>query len=398
MTERIGIIGGGIVGIAIARALSGRGLADVTVLEKEQRVAMHQTGHNSGVVHAGLYYAPGSLKAQLCQRGRVLTRDYCNEKNLPYRERGKLVVALTDDELPALANIESRSRANRVPGLRRLGPRVMRDVEPHAAGVAALHSPHTASVDFVAITEAMAEDVRSAGGRILVGHQATAITSRRGEVSVATTRDEFVFDRLIVCAGLHSDVVAGLAGAARAPKILPFRGEYWDLSAERQHLVRVMIYPVPDPRFPFLGVHFTRGVYDTVHVGPNAVPALAREGYGWNRVSLRDTAASIMWPGAWALARKHWLMGAKEIAASLIKPLYFQQARRFIPELRMDDLTAKTASGVRAQAWSLDGSLLDDFAIEKVGQVTLLRNAPSPAATSAMAIADYVLEHHVLGR
>jgi len=398
MTERIGIIGGGIVGIAIARALSSRGLAEVTVLEKEHRVATHQTGHNSGVVHAGLYYAPGSLKALLCQRGRVLTRDYCREKNLPYRELGKLVVAVTDHELPALANLESRSIANRVPGLRRLGPGEMRDIEPHVAGVAALYSPHTAAVDFVAITESMAEDIRSAGGRIVFGQEVTAIASGRAEVRVTTPQAEFVFDRLIVCAGLQSDVVAGLAGAAPAPKILPFRGEYWGLSASKQHLVRGMIYPVPDPRFPFLGVHFTRGVYDSIHVGPNAVPALAREGYGWNKVSFRDTAASIMWPGAWALARKHWLMGAKEIAGSLIKPLYFEQARRFVPELRMDDLTAKTASGVRAQAWSLDGSLLDDFVIEKVGRVTLLRNAPSPAATSAMAIADYVLEHHVLRR
>ena len=398
MTESIGVIGGGIVGIAIARALSTRGLADVTVLEKEQRVAMHQTGHNSGVVHAGLYYAPGSLKALLCQRGRVLTRDYCRERNLPYRELGKLVVALTEEELPALANIESRSVTNRVPGLRRLGADAMREVEPHVTGVAALHSPHTAVVDFAAITEAMAEDIRSAGGKILFGHEAVAITTERGRVRVTTSHAEFLFDRLIVCAGLQSDVVARLVGAAAAPAILPFRGEYWGLAAAKQHFVRGMIYPVPDPRFPFLGVHFTRGVYDTVHVGPNAVPALAREGYGWRKVSVKDTAASILWPGARALARKHWRMGAKEIAASLVKPLYFQQARRFIPELQMDDLTAKTAAGVRAQAWSRDGSLLDDFAIEEVGPVTLLRNAPSPAATSALAIADHLLEHHVLPR
>jgi L-2-hydroxyglutarate oxidase LhgO len=398
MTEQIGVIGGGIVGIAIARALSSRGPADVTVLEKEQRVAAHQTGHNSGVVHAGLYYAPGSLKAMLCQRGRVLTRDYCRERNLPYRELGKLVVAVTEDELPALADIESRSVANGVPGLRRLGADAMREVEPHVAGVAALHSPHTAVVDFAAITESMAEDIRAAGGRIMLGHEAVSITAERGKVRVTTSHAEFTFDRLIACAGLQSDVVAGLAGASPAPRILPFRGEYWDLSAAKQHFVRGMIYPVPDPRFPFLGVHVTRGVYDTIHVGPNAVPALAREGYRWSKVSFQDTAASIMWPGAMALARKHWRMGAQEIAASLIKPLYFRQARRFIPELHMDDLTAKTAAGVRAQAWSLDGSLLDDFAIEEMGPVTLLRNAPSPAATSAMAIADYVLEHHVLPR
>lgn len=282
----------------------------------------------------------------------MLTRDYCRDRNLPYRELGKLVVALKEDELPALANIESRSVANRVPGLRRLGADAMRDVEPHVAGVAALHSPHTAVVDFVAITEAMAEDIRSAGGQILFGHEAVAITTERGKVRVATSHAEFVFDRLIVCAGLHSDVVARLVGASAAPAILPFRGEYWGLSAAKQHFVKGMIYPVPDPRFPFLGVHFTRGVYDNIHVGPNAVPALAREGYGWSKVSVKDTAASILWP----------------------------------------------AAGVRAQAWSLDGSLLDDFAIETMGPVTLLRNAPSPAATSAMAIADHLLEHHVLPR
>ncbi len=273
------------------------------------------------------------------------------------------------------------------------GAGALREIEPHVTGVAALHSPQTAVVDFVAITEALADDVRSSGGQILFGHEAIAISTGQGKVRVTTGQAELVFDRLIVCAGLQSDVVAGLVGASPAPRILPFRGEYWGLAAAKQHFVRGMIYPVPDPRFPFLGVHFTRGVYDTIHVGPNAVPALAREGYGWNRVSFKDTAASVMWPGARALARQHWRMGAKEIAASLIKPLYYRQARRFIPELQIGDLTAKTAAGVRAQAWSLDGSLLDDFAIEQVGPVTLLRNAPSPAATSAMAIADHLLEH-----
>jgi L-2-hydroxyglutarate oxidase LhgO len=396
MTENIGIIGGGIVGIAVARALGIRGLGNITVLEKEHRVAMHQTGHNSGVAHAGLYYAPGSLKASLCARGRELTREFCAEKNLPYRELGKLVVALTEDELPALAAIESRSVMNKVPGLRRLDARELREIEPHAAGVAALHSPRTAVVDYSAITEAMADDVRACGGRILLGHEVTAITAGHGEVRVTTGHSELVFDRLIVCAGLQSDVVAGFLGASPAPKILPFRGEYWALSPAKQHLVNGMIYPVPDPRFPFLGVHFTRGVYDSIHVGPNAVPALAREGYTWTSFSGKDTLASLTWPGAGALARQHWRMGAKEIAASLIKRLYYQQARRFIPELHISDLTAKTAAGVRDQAWARDGSLLDDFAIDQVGPVTLLRNAPSPAATSSMAIADHLLEHHVL--
>jgi len=396
MTEKIGIIGGGIVGIAIARALAQRGIGEVTVVEKEHRVAMHQTGHNSGVVHAGLYYAPGSLKATLCARGRELTRDYCLEKNLPYREVGKLVVAVTPEELPALDNIESRSIANNVPGLRRLNAERIKDIEPHAAGVAALHSPHTAVVDYAAITEAMADDIRQAGGQILLGHEVTDIANSNGKVRVTTSAAELVFDHLIVCAGLQSDLVAQFVGASPSPKILPFRGEYWALSAAKQHLVQGMIYPVPDPSFPFLGVHFTRGVYDDVHVGPNAVPALAREGYSWTNISIKDTLALVTWPGAPSLAKQHWKMGLKEITASLIKPLYFKEASRFIPELEMGDLTAKTAAGVRAQAWASDGSLLDDFAIDQVGPVTLLRNAPSPAATSAMSIADHLIDHHVL--
>jgi L-2-hydroxyglutarate oxidase LhgO len=398
MTERIGVIGGGIVGIALARALTLRGDGDVTVLEKERRLALHQTGRNSGVVHAGLYYVPGSLKAQLCAQGRELTRDFCAEKHLPYREVGKLVVAGTDEERAALAVIEDRATTNGVPDLRRVDGSELREIEPHAAGVAALHSPHTAAVDYAAITEAMADDVRRAGGRILLGSEVTDIRREPGGVRVVTPTTDLRFDRLIVCAGLQSDVVAQYVGASPSPKILPFRGEYWELDPARQHLVRGMIYPVPDPRFPFLGVHFTRGVYDDVHVGPNAVPALAREGYSWGRISVKDTWASLRWPGAASLAREHWRMGAKEVTASVLKGLYFRDARRFIPELEMADLTHKTAAGVRAQAWDSSGALLDDFAVDQVGPVTLLRNAPSPAATSSMAIAEYLLDNYVLAR
>jgi L-2-hydroxyglutarate oxidase len=398
MTERIGVIGGGIVGIAIARALTQRGKGEVTVIEKERRLALHQTGHNSGVVHAGLYYAPGSLKAQLCALGRELIREFCAEKRLPYRQVGKLVVAVTDDERAALAVIEDRSIMNGVPGLRRVTGEEVRKIEPHAAGVSALHSPHTAAVDYAAITEAMADDVRQAGGRILLGSEVTAIWQEPGGVRVVTPTTDLHVDRLIVCAGLQSDVVAQFVGASPSPKILPFRGEYWELDPARQHLVRGMIYPVPDPRFPFLGVHFTRGVYDDVHVGPNAVPALAREGYSWGRISARDTWASLSWPGAAALAREHWQMGVKEVTASVFKRLYFEDARRFVPELEMKDLTRKVAAGVRAQAWDSSGALLDDFAVDQVGAVTLLRNAPSPAATSSMAIADYLLDNYVFAR
>ena len=395
MTQRIGIVGGGIVGVALARALTERG-DDVTVFEKEARLARHQTGHNSGVVHAGLYYAPRSLKATLCAAGRVRIREYCEQKGLPYREVGKLVVAVDESELGALAEIERRARANRVPDLARIeGQERLAEIEPHVAGVAAVHSPHTAVVDYAAITEAMGQDVRAAGGRILLGHEVTSVAVEGSRVRVRTPVSEDVLDRLVVCAGLQSDVVARLVGADPSPKILPFRGEYWELAPARTGLVRGMIYPVPDPRFPFLGVHFTRGVYDTVHVGPNAVPALAREGYSWLQWSARDTWESLRWPGAWPLAKKHWRMGVDEISASLIKSRWYRKARRFVPELTMKDLTRKTAAGVRAQAWGRDGALLDDFAVDRVGPVVVLRNAPSPAATSSMAIADHVIAHHL---
>lgn len=395
MAERIGVVGAGIVGLAIAQALSRTGNYDVTILEKESRVATHQTGHNSGVVHAGLYYQPGSLKAELCAMGRAMTREYCQEHSLPYKETGKLVVALNEDEIPRLDEIERRSTLNKVPDLARVSREKLREIEPHAAGIAALHSPHTAVVDYAAIAETMANQVRLAGGRVLLNQNVAAVESAGGTCMVSTTGGTHTFDRLVVCAGLHSDVIARLVGADEAPRILPFRGEYWALDPARSNLVNGMIYPVPDPAFPFLGVHFTRGVYDDVHVGPNAVPALAREGYSWGKISARELWEVLRWPGAGRLAKEHWKMGGKEIAASVLKPLYFRAAQAFIPELKLSDLTRKTMAGVRAQAWAKDGTLLDDFAVDQVGPITLLRNAPSPAATSAMAIADHVLSNYL---
>lgn len=395
-SERIAIIGGGILGIALARELTLRGLAEVTVFEKEDRLAAHQTGHNSGVVHAGLYYKPGSLKAQLCAIGRTRIRDFCRERDLPYREVGKLVVAVDESELEPLAEIERRSKENAVPELTRIDDvGRMREIEPHVAGIAAVHSPRTAIVDYAAITEAMAQDVRAAGGRVLLSHEVTGLVEEQGRVRVVSPDLEEEFDRVIACAGLQSDLVAALVGADPSPKILPFRGEYWKLAPEANDLCRGMIYPVPDPRFPFLGVHFTRGVYDDVHLGPSAVPALAREGYDWRTFSFKDTWASLTWPGAWPLLRKHWYMGIDEVSASLIKRRYFEKARRFVPELSMKDMVSKSAAGVRAQAWGRDGSLLDDFAVDQIGRVTVLRNAPSPAATSSMAIADYLIDHYL---
>jgi L-2-hydroxyglutarate oxidase LhgO len=392
---RIAVIGGGIVGVAIARELAGRG-DEITVFEKESRLAQHQTGRNSGVVHAGLYYKPGSLKAELCAQGRIRIREYAEMKNLPYREVGKLVVAVDESELPALDDIERRARENGVPDIARLtGQAALSDIEPHVAGVAAVHSPHTAAVDYAAITEAMAQDVRAAGGRILLSQRVGGLRSENGGMRIITQSMDERFDRVVVCGGLQSDELAALAGADRSPAILPFRGEYWAMHPRRADMVRGMIYPVPDPRFPFLGVHFTRGVYDDVHIGPNAVPALAREGYSWRQISARDTLRSMRWPGALPLAKQHWRMGVDEISSSLMKALYFRKARRFIPELRMSDLTHKTAAGVRAQAWGRRGELVDDFAIDSIGPVTVLRNAPSPAATSSMAIASWVIRNHL---
>lgn len=386
-----GVVGAGIVGLAVARALALRG-DGVTVFEKEDRVAAHQTGHNSGVVHAGIYYAPGSLKARLCARGRIAIRDFCLERGLPYRELGKLVVAVDESELPAFDALEGRATSNGVPGLTRIDAAGIRDIEPAVAGVGALHSPHTAVVDYVAIAQAMADDVRDAGGEVLLNATVTGIRVEPRGVVVETAAGARTVDRLVVCAGLQSDVVAALVGADASPRILPFRGEYWELDPARADLVRGMVYPVPDPRFPFLGVHFTRGFDDHVHVGPNAVPALAREGYRWRDVSVRDTWGSLTWPGAWPLARKHWRMGVYETWGSLSKSAYYRRARRFVPALEPRDLTRKTAAGVRAQAWGRDGSLLDDFAIDTVGPISVLRNAPSPAATSSIAIAEHLLE------
>ncbi len=398
MEQHIGIIGGGILGIAIARAITLQTGYRVSVLEKESLLASHQTGRNSGVVHAGLYYQPGSLKAQLCARGKALTREYCQEHALPYRALGKLVVALGDDQLGRLADMEQRAIANQVPGLARLSRDELVQIEPHVSGVAALHSPQTAAVDYGAITRSMATEIEAAGGQILLNSEVTAVKVSDQICLVSTKESTYRFDQLIVCAGLQSDVIARMVGADPSPKILPFRGEYWVLSKSSASMVNGMIYPVPDPRFPFLGVHFTRGVDDKVHVGPNAVPALAREGYDWKTFSFKDTMESLRWPGASSLVKKYWKMGATEIGASLVKPLYLKQSKAYLPELASTDLVAKGQAGVRAQAWSKDGSLLDDFAVDQVGPVTLLRNAPSPAATSAMAIADYMLEHYPVGR
>ena len=388
--QKIGVIGAGIVGLAVARRI-GELLpgAEITVLEKENRVAVHQTGHNSGVVHAGLYYTPGSLKATLCRRGMGLLHEYCTEKGLPYQECGKLVVAIDDSEVAAMERIRERATLNGVPELRWLTGPELREIEPHAAGVAALHSPRTAITDYVRVCEAYADDVRAAGGTIRFGFAVDAITQRAGGVEVRSGARTLTVDRLVVCAGLQSDQVAAWAGDDPGPAIVPFRGEYFRLVPERAHLVRGLIYPVPDPNYPFLGVHFTRRVSGQVDLGPNAVLAFAREGYTRGTVRPRELYQTLAWPGFRRLARRHWRMGLEEMAGSVSKQLYLRFARRYVPEVTAADVE-RAAAGVRAQAVDADGSLVDDFRISRLGNVLAVRNAPSPAATSSLAIAEHI--------
>jgi L-2-hydroxyglutarate oxidase LhgO len=389
----IGVVGAGILGLAIARRLQTvRPEARVTVLEKEPAVALHQTGHNSGVVHAGLYYPPGSLKAELCRRGADLLRNYCDERDLPFETCGKLVVAAKEDEIPALKEIQRRAELNQVPGLRWLDTQEIISIEPFARGFAALHSPATAITDFVAISESLAADMRSAGGEVRLSTEVVQVRPVLGGVQVtAGSGEDLRFDHVVLCAGLQSDRLASAAGDRREPAILPFRGEYLKLVPERAHLIRGLIYPVPDPSYPFLGVHFTRRVDGSVDVGPNAVLATAREGYRRRDVSLADLRDIVGYPGFWRIAKEHWRMGITEVAGSASTRVFVNRAKAYVPTLRIGDVV-RGGSGVRAQAVDRSGSLVDDFRIHRLGRVTALRNAPSPAATSALAIAEHVVD------
>jgi L-2-hydroxyglutarate oxidase LhgO len=393
----IGVVGAGILGLAIARRLQAvHPNAQVTVLEKESAVATHQTGHNSGVVHAGLYYQPGSLKAQLCRRGGDLLRAYCADRELPYEACGKLVVAAHDDEISALKEIQRRAEINQVPGLRWLDAAEITGIEPHARGVAALHSPQTAITDFVAVSKSLAADVVKAGGEVRLSTEVSQLKSDRVGVELLTDDSVgFRFDHVVLCAGLQSDRLATDAGDVREPAIVPFRGEYLKLVPERADLVRGLIYPVPDPNYPFLGVHFTRRVDGTVDVGPNAVLATAREGYRRRDISLTDIRDFLTYPGFWRVAKQHWRMGIAEVAGSASMRVFVNRAKEYVPELELRDVT-RGGAGVRAQAVDRSGSLVDDFRIHRRGRVTALRNAPSPAATSALAIAEHVVDQMVL--
>jgi L-2-hydroxyglutarate oxidase LhgO len=389
------VVGGGIIGAAVARALLGSGACDrVTLLEKEDALARHQTGRNSGVVHAGLYYPPGSLKARLCRRGVGLLKELCQEHDIAYREIGKVLVALDDTEGGRLTGIEERALANGVPGVRRISQAELRELEPHVQGVSGLLSPTTAITDYPAVTRTLAALVEGDGGVVRTGCEVLDLHETASGVVVRSRRagqvEEERFDHVVVCAGLHADRLARTVGGDDEPRIMPFRGEYYVLRPDRRDLVERLVYPVPDPRYPFLGVHLTPRVDGEVLVGPNAVLALAREGYRWSVVSARDLAEAIGYPGFTRFARRHWRTGFAEMHGSLSRRRFIAAAQRYVPELGPDDVV-KGPSGVRAQAMDRDGSLVDDFRIDHRGRVTALRNAPSPAATSSLAIADHLV-------
>jgi L-2-hydroxyglutarate oxidase LhgO len=390
-------VGAGIVGLAVARQLAASGVA-VTVFDKEPAVAAHQTGHNSGVVHAGIYYAPGSAKARLTRRGVGLLKAYCAANGLVYKELGKLVIARDEGETVKLRELERRARLNHVPGLTWLDTAGLRELEPDVAGAAALLSPSTAIVDYPAIARSFAADTRAAGGQVLLSTPVTGLRLRAGTgrdrenqaVEVDTPGRSFAFGKLVICAGLQSDLLAAAIGDTKAPEIVPFRGEYLRLTPQAGTRVKRMIYPVPDPRYPFLGVHLTPRVDGTADLGPNAVLALAREGYRRTDVSLPDLVRLARSGAFWRLARRHWMTGVREYRGSFVRRAYLAEARTYLPWITMADVTSAPA-GVRAQAVDADGGLVDDFRISQVGPVTSIRNAPSPAATASMAIAEHIV-------
>jgi (S)-2-hydroxyglutarate dehydrogenase len=388
----VAVVGAGIIGLATAWTLLRRrpGIG-LTVVEKEHRVGAHQTSHNSGVAHAGLYYKPGSLKARLCARGRRMLKDFCIEHHLAYVECGKLLIATTAREQAALQDIYDRGMANRVPGLRLVAREEIPELEPHACGLAGIHSPTTAITDFAAVAACLANEVVRLGGEVTTSAQVTGIQSTRDYVALSTRDSEQRYDHVVTCAGLHSDSVAELAGDIADPRIVPFRGDYYSLSPERRSLVKGLIYPVPDPRYPFLGIHLTRTTMGEVLVGPNAVLATAKEGYTLATLDRAELLEILRWPGFRRLVRRHWKAGAGELYRSISRRAFVRSAQRFVPELTVKDVVPGR-SGVRAQAVARTGDLVDDFWISGAGRVTNLRNAPSPGATSCLAIAEVIAD------
>lgn len=390
--KRAAVVGGGIIGVAVARELSNT-LDDVqvTVYEKEDHLAAHQTGHNSGVVHAGLYYEPGGLKARLCRRGVQLLQEFCAAKGLPYEACGKLVIAQTPEEQKRLDSIFARATANGVPGARMLRGDQIPEVEPNAVGLSALHSPETAIVDYTAITEALADDVRAVGGTIRLGTEVTSLEQQGSGVVVATKDGNEHYDLVVTCAGLQSDRLAKATGEPSTPRIVPFFGQYFLLGREAREHVKGLIYPVPDPKHPFLGVHLTKRIDGEMMLGPNAFISFGRESYAWKDVNVRDVLDYTLFPGFWNFARHNVPSAAREFQTVISKKKFIREAMRFVPSLEGASVLPGTR-GVRAQAMNGDGSLVDDFVIARRRDTVMVRNAPSPGATSSMAIAEYIVE------
>jgi L-2-hydroxyglutarate oxidase len=386
------VIGGGVVGLGVALEITRRfPRLRLLLLEKEDRVARHQSGHNSGVIHSGVYYKPGSLKARLCVAGAAAMVEFCREHGIAHNVCGKVIVATQADELPRLEELRKRGVANGLTGLRLIGPEELREIEPHAAGLKALVVPATGITDFAVVCEKYAELVSAGGGTVLTSAAVTGLRRAANEIVVETSRGTYSTDSLINCAGLFSDRISRMAGDDPGVMIVPFRGEYYDLTAERASLVRALIYPVPDPRFPFLGVHFTRRISGRVDAGPNAVLALAREGYRHRDINLRDLVSWLAFPGFWRMARQHWRSGLDEWRRSLSKRAFVRALQRLLPEVGENDLVPG-GSGVRAQALKPDGELVDDFQFVPSGKVLHVLNVPSPAATASLAIGKAIVD------
>lgn len=385
------IIGGGIVGLASGLALSARPGTRVVVIEAEPELARHQTGRNSGVIHSGLYYKPGSLKAKNCTHGRDAMYEFCRNHGIPHERCGKVVVAVDASEIPALEELERRGRANGLDGIRRLSPEELREIEPHAAGVSALFIPHTGIVDFRQVALKMAELIIEHSSEVRTNCRFLGVRPADRRLVAQTSQGEIPADLLVNCAGLHSDRVARLCGVEPGVKIIPFRGEYYELIPEQRHLVRNLIYPVPDPRFPFLGVHFTRMINGNVEAGPNAVLSFKREGYHRLDFSLHDAVDLATYGGFWRMASRYWRTGLGEFHRSFSKAAFVRALQRLMPEIREEHLKPAGA-GVRAQAVAPDGRLVDDFHIVETEKMIHVLNAPSPAATSSLSIGARIAE------
>jgi (S)-2-hydroxyglutarate dehydrogenase len=389
------IVGAGLLGLATAREVmrreAGVGLA---VLDKEGDITMHQSGRNSGVIHSGVYYAARSLKAQLCLEGSRRLKHYCIERDVPYVECGKLIVATREAELPGLTELHRRGVANQVQGLSQVEADGIRDIEPEAAGVRAIHCATTAIVDYRRVAAALREDVIAAGGQVVLDFEVSAIDRRDGRWRLHSRSGVVTTRRLIACAGLHADRIAQMTGASANPRIVPFRGDYWALRPDRAGLVRGLIYPVPDPNFPFLGVHATKRIDGSVWLGPSAVLATAREGYRGGQVSLPDVARLVAWPGLWRIAARYWRTGLGEAYRSASRRAFVKAVQRLVPAIQPGDVIPAPA-GVRAQALDRNGQLVDDFVFSEEEGVLHVRNAPSPAATSCLAIAEYLVDRTV---